>query len=487
MSRSFNPAEGHTLYIKGNWSPADSGRTFSVTNPADGTVLGQVADADATDAQRAVDAAVAAFPEWSRTTNYARSDLLRRAHDLMVEESAALAELMVREQGKPLRAATNEVRYAADFLAWFAEEAKRIYGSTVPSSRDNHRFLVLKQPVGVVAAITPWNYPISMITRKVAPALAAGCTVVLKPAEQTPLCAAAVMDILDRAGLPPGVVNMVTTSDPAAVGNVLVDSPDVRKLTFTGSTDVGKMLFSRAGGAMKRVSLELGGHAPFIVFDDADPVHAAKGAGLVKFLNTGQACICPNRIFVQRNVYQAFVDELVSRSSKLRVGSGFDASVAVGPLIDAAAMEKMRRQVADATAKGAVVRTGGADVRPEGLDGGLFFAPTVLTEIDRSMDIFYEETFGPIAPVIPFDTEEEVIEMANDTPYGLASYVYTRDIGRAFRVAEQLQFGIVGVNDINPTSAAAPFGGIKESGQGREGGANGIDEYLDVKLVGLMI
>jgi succinate-semialdehyde dehydrogenase/glutarate-semialdehyde dehydrogenase len=413
--------------------------------------------------------------------------VLEAAHALVLERLEDLAALMTREQGKPLKAARNEVRYAADFLSWFAGEARRIYGATVPSPRPDHRFLVLRQPVGVVAGITPWNYPISMITRKVAPALAAGCTVVLKPAEQTPLCAVAVIEILAEAGLPAGVVNLVTTNRPAVVGDRLLDSPQVRKLTFTGSTEVGIELTARAAATMKRVSTELGGHAPFLVFDDADPVHAAKGAALVKFLNTGQACICPNRIYVHRSIMGPFADALVSRVKRMQAGPGDRTGVDIGPLVDDAALAKVSRQVEDATAKGARLLAGGQRLTDGGLDAGRFFAPTVLADVDPSMTIYREETFGPVAALIPFDDEDEVVAMANDTDYGLASYLYTRDLGRAVRVAEALKFGIVGVNDINPTAAAAPFGGVGVSGSGREGGAQGIDEYLDVKLVGVSL
>jgi succinate-semialdehyde dehydrogenase/glutarate-semialdehyde dehydrogenase len=479
--------DGSTLFIDGTWVAAEGGRTFAVIDPASGREIGRAADAGAAEADRAIAAAAAAFPGWSAETAYRRAEVLLAAHRLMMERQEDLAALMTREQGKPLKAARNEVRYAADFLSWFAEEAKRVYGSTVPSPRRDHRFLVLRQPVGVVAAITPWNYPVSMITRKVAPALAAGCTIVLKPAEQTPLCAVAMFQIFHDAGLPAGVVNLVTTSDPATVGDVFLDSPVVRKLTFTGSTEVGKHLASRAAATMKRVSLELGGHAPFLVFDDADPVRAAKGAALVKFLNTGQACICPNRIYVQRPIYDRFVEALCARVTALRAGSGLDPAVGIGPLIDADALAKMERHVADARAKGARVLTGGSRLSGAGLDDGYFYAPTVLADVTPDMAIYREETFGPIAAVLPFDDEREAIELANDTTYGLASYIYTQNIGRAVRVAEALRFGIVGINDINPTAAAAPFGGVGDSGVGREGGAQGIEEYLDVKLVGITL
>jgi succinate-semialdehyde dehydrogenase / glutarate-semialdehyde dehydrogenase len=476
-----------TLFIDGKWQAADAGGTFDVTDPATGAVIGRAADAGAAETDRALAAASDAFASWSQETAYRRAEVLWGAHRLMTERAEELAGLMTLEQGKPLKAARNEVRYAADFLAWFAEEAKRVYGQTVPSNRAGHRFLVLKQPVGVVAGITPWNYPMSMLTRKIAPAVAAGCTIVLKPAEQTPLCAAAVFRVLDDAGLPPGVANLITTSRPAEVGDRLLDDVRVRKLTFTGSTEVGTMLAARAAATMKRVSLELGGHAPMIVFDDADPAHAAKGASLVKFLNTGQACISPNRIYVQRGIADRFLEVLATRTAALRAGRGDQPSVSIGPLIDQPSLEKVQRQVEDAVSHGARLVEGGRRLTEDGLDRGFFFAPTVLADVDESMTIYREETFGPVAAVIVFDTEEEVIARANDTQYGLASYLYTTDLSRAVRVSEALRFGIVGVNDINPTGAQAPFGGTGASGLGREGGAEGIDEYLDVKLVGLSL
>jgi succinate-semialdehyde dehydrogenase/glutarate-semialdehyde dehydrogenase len=378
-----------------------------------------------------------------------------------------------------------EVQYGADFLLWFAEEAKRAYGETIPAPRPDQRFLVLHHPVGVVGAITPWNYPVSMVTRKVAPALAAGCTIVLKPAEATPLCAVEVFKILAEAGIPAGVANLVTAGAPAPIGEEFLASPAVRKLTFTGSTAVGKILAKGAADQLKRVSLELGGHAPFIVFDDADPVHAAKGAVLVKFLNTGQACICPNRIYVQRRIFDAFAEAFTARTRSLKAGNGMDESVRIGPLVNSAALEKVAFQVSDALGKGAAALCGGNRLTENGLDRGYFYAPTVLSGVTPDMRIYREETFGPVAPLIPFDTEEDVLEMANDTRYGLASYVYTNAIGRAVRMMEGLRFGIVGINDINPTAAAAPFGGMKESGVGREGGKEGIREYLETKLVGI--
>ncbi len=473
------------LYIDGQWRDAVSGKTFAVTDPATGKVLDHVADGDAVDTRAAIEAAAAAFPGWAALTAYQRSEKLVAAHQLMLERREDLAKLMTSEQGKPLRAARIEVGYAADFLLWFSEEAKRVYGQTIPSSRADQRFMVLHQPIGVCAAITPWNYPVSMLTRKIGPALAAGCTIVLKPAEQTPLCAIEVFKILDEIGLPPGVVNLVPTSDPLPVGAELMAAPEVRKLTFTGSTEVGKLLMAQAAPTMKRVSMELGGHAPFIVYDDADPKRAATGAAMVKVLNTGQACICPNRLYVQRTIADAFIDSLAGRISKMQAGSGFTEGVQIGPLVDRPSLEKVDRQVRDAVQRGATVVTGGQRLTEGPLADGYFFAPTVLSGVTDQMVIYREETFGPVAPVIVFDTEEEVLTMANDTEYGLASYVYTNDLGRAYRSIERLNFGIVGVNDINPTGAAAPFGGVKASGLGREGGQDGIKEYLDTKLVGL--
>jgi succinate-semialdehyde dehydrogenase / glutarate-semialdehyde dehydrogenase len=475
------------LFIDGSWVPAAAGRTFESRNPATGDVLGEVADADASDASDAVAAAAEAFGQWSKLTAHERSAHLYDAWRVMTERREELARLMTAEQGKPLRMARNEVGYAADFLLWFAEEAKRVYGATIPSARADQRFLTMFQPVGVAAAITPWNYPISMLTRKIAPALAAGCTIVVKPAEQTPLCAVDTVKVFEAAGLPAGVVNLLPTSNPVPVAGELLSNRAVRKITFTGSTEVGKEIAERAALQLKRVSLELGGHAPFIVFSDADPVHAARGASLVKFLNTGQACICPNRLFVHASLADRFVEELTARVAKLQAGNGLDDGVTVGPLIDEAAVAKMEAQIADATAKGAVVALGGSRLSDGAYGSGTFYAPTVLTGVTPQMRIYREETFGPIAPVVIFEDEDEVVDMANDTTYGLASYLYTRDISRALRVAERLDFGIIGINDINPTSASVPFGGIKESGLGREGAREGLLEYLDQKVVGIAL
>jgi succinate-semialdehyde dehydrogenase/glutarate-semialdehyde dehydrogenase len=491
MTQTAAPAGTETriesLYIDGKWREAESGGSFEVRDPATGALVGVVSGGGRADVRAAIAAAAEALPAWGARTAYERSAYLYEIHRRMTDRSEELAQLMTAENGKPIRAARIEVQYAADFLIWFAEEAKRAYGRTIPSSRADQRFLVMHGPVGVVGAITPWNYPVSMITRKIAPALAAGCTVVLKPAEQTPLTAIEVFRILDEVGLPPGVANLVTAADPRPVGQEFTTNRAVAKLTFTGSTSVGKLLARQATDQMKRVSLELGGHAPFLVFEDADPVHAAKGAAMVKVLNTGQACISPNRIYVHRSIEKAFVGALTERITRMKVGSGMSDGVNVGPLIDEDSVRRMERQVADAVAKGATVETGGARLSQDDLRAGNFFAPTVLTGITPDMDIYREETFGPIAAVTVFDSEAEAIAMANDTEYGLASYVYTHDLSRAMRVAEALKFGMVGINDINPTSAAAPFGGVKESGLGREGAREGLLEYLDTKLVGIAI
>jgi len=420
-------------------------------------------------------------------TAYARAEVLSKAHSMMLEKKQSLAELMTQEQGKPLKAALNEVQYAADFLRWFAEEAKRNYGETIPSARADQRFLVRYQAIGVVAAITPWNYPVSMLTRKIAPALAAGCTIVLKPAEATPLCAQAVVQILHDAGTPAGVVNLVTAADPRPIGEEFCTNAKVKKLTFTGSTAVGKKLAQDAAPQLKRVSMELGGHAPFIVFDDADPVHAAKGVSLVKFLNTGQACISPNRIFVQRNILEPFLHTLTERVAGLKVGNGMLPGVSIGPLVNQNAVDKVAKQVDDALAKGAVLHHGGSALQDGELAAGHYYAPTLISGVSEEMLIYREETFGPVAAVVVFDDYDQVIEMANDTDYGLAAYVYTQNLSTAMRAFEALNFGIIGINDINPTSAAAPFGGMNESGLGREGAREGMSEYLETKLGGFSI
>ncbi|MEH0021358.1 MAG: NAD-dependent succinate-semialdehyde dehydrogenase [Desulfobacter sp.] len=475
------------MFINGEWIQAENNRVFPVTDPADGSLIAEVVDGGPKEIDMAITAASDAFAAWSGTTAYQRADFLLKAHILMMDNLEHLAQTMTREQGKPIRAARLEVRYGADFLSWFAEEAKRVYGRTIPSSRPDQRFMVLRQPVGVVGAITPWNYPVSMITRKLAPALAAGCTAVVKPAEATPLCAIELFRIFERAGLPKGVANLVTTLDPVPVGEAFCTDRRVAKLTFTGSTDVGRVLASKAALQMKRVSLELGGHAPFIVCRDADPATAAKGLSLVKFLNTGQACISPNRIYVHESLKEAFIRTLAARVADMKAGKGTEPDARIGPLINAAAVEKVDRQVRDALEKGATLVAGGKRLTRNGLDKGWFYAPTILDNVTRDMRIYREETFGPVAPVISYRDESRLVEMANDTGYGLAAYVYTRDIARAMTLFETLNFGIIGINDINPTSAAAPFGGMKESGLGREGAAEGLDEYLETKLGGFSL
>jgi len=473
------------MYINGEWV---SGRpTFAVTNPATGETIGEVPDCGDADIEAAIAAAHAAFDSWRKTTAYERSQLLYRAWELMRKRKRELAELMTREQGKPLKASLAEVGYGADFLLWFAEEAKRVYGQIVPSARENQRFMVRKDPVGVVGAITPWNYPISMITRKLGPALAAGCTVVLKPAESTPLCARAMVEIFEQAGFPAGVVNLLTVSDPAPTGRALCSDPRVRKLTFTGSTAVGRQLNADAALHLKRVSMELGGHAPALVFPDADPVHAAKGLSLVKFLNMGQACISPNRIYVHEDGLEPFLGELTRRVARLRVGNGMDEGIGIGPLINEAAIEKIDAQIQDAIAQGAHVQHGGERMTEGALASGHFYAPTILSGVTPEMRIYREETFGPIAPVIAYRDEDDLVSLANDTEYGLAAYIYSDNLATAMRAFEGLDFGIIGINDINPTSAAAPFGGMKNSGMGREGAQAGIEEYLETKTAGMVV
>lgn len=475
------------MFINGEWIDARSGRSFDVTDPATGETIGAVPDGGADDARDAIAAADAAFARWSTTTARERSDVLYRAWELMTERSEELARLMTREQGKPLKASRAEVTYAADFLRFYAEEATRVVGEWRPSARRDQRFLVLRQPVGVAAMITPWNYPISMLTRKMAPALAAGCTLVLKAAEATPLCARAVFEVFADAGAPPGVVNLVTAADPVPIGEVFTSDPRVRKLTFTGSTAVGRQLAGAAASNLKRVSVELGGHAPFIVFPDADPVHAAKGAAALKFLNAGQACISPNRLYVSKQHADAFVSTMTERVRKVRVGNGFDDGVGVGPLVNAAAVTKVAEQVDDAVALGADALVGGRVLDESPFDRGHFYAPTLLVGVREGMRIYREETFGPVAPVIVYDDVDEVIDLANDTNYGLAAYVYTQNLSTAIHAVEALRFGIIGVNDVNPTAASAPFGGMKDSGIGREGSHDGIVEYLETKLAGFAI
>ena len=466
-------------YIGGEWVGADTGATATVVNPATQTPLGTVPNMTAAETRRAIAAAKAAFPAWAARTAQDRSVILRRWFNLMLEHREDLATIMTAEQGKPLAESRGEIGYAASFIEWFAEEGKRLYGEIIPPHQADKRLLVLRQPVGVVAAITPWNFPAAMITRKAAPALAAGCTFVCKPASQTPYSALAMAELAARAGIPPGVLNFVTGKDSAAIGAEMTGNPAVRKITFTGSTGVGKKLMVQSAATMKKLSLELGGNAPFIVFEDADLDAAVAGAIASKYRNTGQTCVCANRLLVQGSVYDAFTSKLVTAVAALRVGDGLKGATDQGPLIDAKALAKVEEHVADALAKGGRIATGG---KRHAL-GGTFFQPTVITGATPQMLLAREETFGPLAPLFRFDSEAEAIAMANDTEFGLAAYFYTRDLSRSWRVAEALEYGIVGLNTGLISTEVAPFGGIKESGTGREGSRHGILDYTELKYV----
>jgi succinate-semialdehyde dehydrogenase/glutarate-semialdehyde dehydrogenase len=467
-------------YVGGSWIDAVDRKTITVTDPATGETVGTVPSLGVEEVRRAIAAAEAALPAWRAKTAKERAAILRRWFELIMDAQDDLAVLMTREQGKPLAESKGEVAYGASFIEWFAEEAKRVYGDVIPQTVGTRRILVLKQPVGVCAAITPWNFPIAMITRKAAPALAAGCTMVVKPASATPFSALATAELAERAGLPKGVLNVVTGS-AGTIGTELCTNKTVRKVSFTGSTVVGKVLLKQCADTVKRVSMELGGHAPFIVFDDADIDKAVEGAIACKFRNAGQTCVCTNRIYVQAGVFDAFAQKYSAAVGKLKMGAGLDAGTTVGPLIDQAAVDKVEEHVKDALAKGAKIVTGGK----RHAKGGLFFEPTVLAPCDASMKLAHEETFGPVAPLFRFTTEEEAIRLANDSEVGLAGYFYARDLARVFRVAEALEVGLVGVNDGVISVEVAPFGGVKESGMGREGSKYGIEEYLEVKYVSL--
>ncbi|MDR3351474.1 MAG: NAD-dependent succinate-semialdehyde dehydrogenase [Zoogloeaceae bacterium] len=468
--------------IAGAWVAADSGATLCVENPATRTEIARVPACATAETERAIAAAAQAFPDWRARTARRRAEILQRWFHLILAHGEDLAKIMTLECGKPLAEARGEVAYGASFVEWFAEEGKRVYGETIPSPASDKRLVVIRQPVGVCAAITPWNFPLAMVTRKVAPALAAGCTVVVKPAEQTPLTALALARLAEEAGFPAGVLNVVT-GDPVAIGAALTQSPIVAKLSFTGSTGVGRLLMAQSAPTLKRLSLELGGNAPFLVFDDADLEEAVQGAMAAKFRNAGQTCICANRFLVQAGIHDAFAQRLREAAAALRVGDGSTADTQQGPLIDDAALAKVMAHVEDAIRQGAQILTGGKPHALRETLGGAFFEPTVLTEVTPAMRIAKEETFGPIAPIFRFHTETEALRLANATEYGLAAYVYSRDIGRCIRVGEALEYGMVGINASAISNETAPFGGIKQSGLGREGARQGIEEYLAYKYL----
>jgi len=465
-------------FIDGQWVDADAGDTLPVTNPATGEVVARVANCGTAETRRTIAAAELAQKEWAKSTAKERATLLRRWFDLINENQADLAQILTAEQGKPLAEAQAEIAYGANYIEWFSEESKRIYGDTIPQPSNDKRIMVVKQPVGVVACITPWNFPIAMLTRKIAPAIAAGCAVVCKPANATPLSALALTELADRAGFPKGLINIVT-GRTAEIGAEITANPIVRKLTFTGSTPVGKQLMAECAGTVKRTSMELGGNAPFIVFEDADIDAAVQGALISKFRNAGQTCVCSNRFFIQEQVYDQFVNKFAAAVEKLKLGNGVEQGVNLGPLIDQKAVKTVCEFIDDAVTKGATIRAGGG---PSEL-GDCFVEPTLLTEVNPSMRVFSEEIFGPVAPIFKFSTEDQVIQLANDTEFGLAAYFYSRDVGRIYRVAEQLEFGIVGINEGVVSNEMAPFGGVKESGNGREGSKYGLDDYLEIKYI----
>ncbi len=465
-------------YVGGLWCDADSSATLDVNNPATGEILGTVPMMGANETRRAIEAAKDAFVDWRRKPAKERSILLRRWHDLIMANVEDLGALMTAEQGKPVTEAKGEVAYAASFIEWFAEEAKRVYGDTIPSPWNDRRLVVIKQPIGVCAAMTPWNFPAAMITRKAGPALASGCTMVAKPASATPFSALALAVLAERAGIPAGVFNVLTGSSKA-IGGEMTSNSDVRKVTFTGSTEVGRLLMKQSADTIKKLSLELGGNAPFVVFDDADLDAAVEGAIISKYRNAGQTCVCANRLYVQAGVYDAFAQKLVAAVKKLKVGNGFEAGVLQGPLIDQAAVEKVEEHIQDAVSQGARVLLGG---KRHSL-GQTFFEPTVLADVTPKMKVAREETFGPVAPLFRFQTDEQAIQMANDTEFGLASYFYSRDIGRIWRAAEGLECGMVGINTGLISNEVAPFGGVKQSGLGREGSHYGIEEFVEIKYL----
>lgn len=462
-------------FIDGAWVAGK--KTFDITNPADGSVIASVADCGAEETKNAIAAAHAAFPAWKALLPKERADILKKWFDLMTAHTDALATLLSKEQGKPFAEAKGEIAYGASFVDWFAQEALRVYGRNVPTFKKTARVIVTYEPIGVCAAITPWNFPNSMITRKVAPALAAGCTIILKPAGETPLSALALAMLAEQAGFPKGVFNIITSSTAKIIGETLCADPRVRKLSFTGSTEVGRVLMQQCAPTLKRLSMELGGNAPFIVFDDADIDAAITGAISSKFRNAGQTCVCANRIYVQKKIHDIFVAKLKDAVAKLKVGNAFETDVAIGPLINQKALEKVQALIADATSKGAKLICGGKPHEK----GGLFFEPTILDGATKDMRLCAEEIFGPVAPIFTFETEDQAIQMANDVEYGLAAYFYTKDLGRAFRVSEALEYGMVGVNEGQVSNTVAPFGGVKQSGFGREGGSEGIEEYTSVK------
>ncbi|MEN9862283.1 MAG: hypothetical protein RLZZ601_47 [Pseudomonadota bacterium] len=468
-------------FINGAWFKTNSGKTFAVHNPATGELIADVSNLGPTDAEQAIEAAEQAFPNWKSKTGKERAQVMRKWFDLIIQNTQDLAILMTLEQGKPLTEATGEVAYGASFVEWFAEEAKRVAGSIPSTTWSDKRMIVMKQPIGVCVAITPWNFPIAMITRKIAPAMAAGCTIVIKPAELTPLSALALAELAQRAGVPAGVINILTADadESIAIGKTLCASPTVRHLSFTGSTEVGRILMAQCAPTVKKLGLELGGHAPFIVFEDADIDAAVSGAMASKYRNSGQTCVCANRFYVHKKVQDEFVEKFAKAIETIKVGNGMEAGSTQGPLIEQAALEKVERHVADAISKGAKLVAGG---KPSPL-GGTFYEPTILSNVTNDMLITYEETFGPVAPIIPFESDEEAIRLANNSQFGLASYFYSRDIGRIWKAAEALEYGIVGVNSGIISNEVGPFGGVKQSGLGREGSAYGMDEYLELKYV----